>query len=86
MKSHHLIKQAYSASHCIYCNDELKAEQWSSEFDLMLHYKAAICKCGKKNVIRMRFYSSGNDNWSSLEKKVNCESERQVIKKSKSKK
>ena len=52
----------------------------------MLHYKAAICKCGKKNVIRMRFYGSGHDNWSSLEKKVNGESERQVIKKSKSKK
>ena len=73
MEIHHLIKSAYSSKTCIYCANKLDPDDWKSGFDMELHYKEVVCKCGKKNIIKVKFHGSGHDGWSKLEKKVNGE-------------
>ena len=77
MDIHHIIRAAYSASICIYCSAELNPDKWESEFDAELHYKGVVCKCGKKNIIKLDFQGSGHDNWSRLEKKANGEGKKE---------
>jgi hypothetical protein len=49
---------------CHRCNVELDKDKWVSEWDSgnpELHYKSAICECGKKNWVQVDFQGSGHD-------------------------
>ena len=49
---------------CHRCNVELDKDKWVSEWDSgnpELHYKSAICECGKKNWVQVDFHGSGHD-------------------------
>ena len=70
MIDHHLIKSIEKDGNCIYCSEELDADEWKSSFASQSHYKCIVCSCGKKNCVRVGFIGTGHDTWSGLEKKI----------------
>ena len=64
---HHVIKDTIN---CVYCGSN-GDKKWFSEWNRDHHYKCFTCpECGKKNHVRVRYNSSGDDEGSDLEKKL----------------
>jgi NAD-dependent SIR2 family protein deacetylase len=70
---HHLIKESWHIEgnevRCTYCGSQIAFEP---EHHCSMNYKTAVCKCGKKIVMKMDFHGSGHDNHikSKLEEKL----------------
>ena len=65
MTLHQILKQEQQlAMICLYCGNEIKPEEWKSDFSYNNHYKIAECKkCGKINILKVEFIGSGHDSW-----------------------
>ena len=63
MTIHHLINESEIKENCIYCGCDLSNKRWKSHFEGDLHYKIIVCKCGKKNNVKVNFLGSGHDSW-----------------------
>ncbi len=77
----HLIREIRRDGSCIYCNEKLQAENWSSVFAQIQHYKCVLCKCGKENCVKVDFGGTGHDSWSGLEEKIAKNSSVKVVNK-----
>ena len=70
---HQLIKDSWHIENneirCTYCNSPL---EFKPEHHLELHYKTALCQCGKKIIMKIPFHGSGHDSHikSKLEEKL----------------
>ncbi len=65
MTLHQILKhEEQLALICLYCGNEIKPEEWKSDFSYNKHYKIAECKsCGRTNIIKAEFIGSGHDKW-----------------------
>lgn len=77
----HLIRTVERNGSCIYCNEQLDSEKWSSVFAQIHHYKCVLCKCGKENCVKVDFAGTGHDSWSGLERKIAGNSSISIIEK-----
>jgi len=60
----HLVKERENKWHCLYCNEDLGANDWKSIWNGQFHYKITHCKkCGKKHRVKVDFCGSGHDSW-----------------------
>lgn len=59
---HHLLRN-FDVHECMYCSHDLSGLHWLSHFEIEHHYKSVICVCGRRNMIKVRFYGSGHDTW-----------------------
>lgn len=70
---HHFLKENWHTDGnkmlCTYCHEpvDLKTEHHGE-----MHYKTAICKCGKKIILKVPFHGTGHDDFleSKLEEKL----------------
>ena len=62
---HHLINEINQRVECLYCNGDLKRNEWKSLFFFEHHYKETECnQCSKTIRLKMHFHGSGHDTWS----------------------
>ena len=63
MTAHHLITEGFTRTVCPYCWRTMNEREWGSEFEREVHYKSAVCECGKNIRLKVDFQGSGHDDW-----------------------
>jgi NAD-dependent SIR2 family protein deacetylase len=73
MMRHHLLDDSFTLVACSYCLGTSENKEWRSEFEGEIHYKTALCDCGKELKFKVHFNGSGHDSFNESEKKKSIE-------------